>query len=152
MNQVNQSSIHLFRRLIESRESDCDEVLQNLKGLSSILKTLMSVIASDAVLTDILSPLYFSSPPFPSAIVGNKIAANLFLDAESILSNISSLLLVRNSVYCSYFSTCMITQYLHRKRLKEQEYGFVLGSNNALNLTQENNVIKTKSCCRGRKS
>ena len=116
MNQANhQSSIHVFRRLIESRESDCDEVLQNLKGLSSILNNIVSVKASDALLTDILSPLLTSSLPLHSSSVGNKIAARLFLDAESIFSNISSVLFVSNSMLLVLF------QYLYDHSIYSQE-------------------------------
>eukprot|EP01036_Dinobryon_divergens_P027941 gene27941-36807_t len=115
-----QSAIHVFRRLLESRESDCDEVLQSLKGLSSILNSIVSVTASDALLTD-LSPS--NRCGYHSTSVGHKIVAKLYLDAESAFSHMSTLL----------------------KRLKEQEYGFILSSNNALNLAQGNNVMAEAS-------
>ena len=86
-----QSAIHVFRRLLESRESDCDEVLQSLKGLSSILNSIVSVTASDALLTDLLP---FNRCDHHSTSVGHKIVAKLYLDAESTFSHISALLFV----------------------------------------------------------
>ena len=91
-----QSAIHVFRRLLESRESDCDEVLQSLKGLSSILNSIVSVTASDALLTD-LSPS--NRCGYHSTSVGHKIVAKLYLDAESTFSHISTLLFV-GFLYC----------------------------------------------------
>ena len=89
------SAIHVFRRLIESRESDCDEVLQSLKGLSSILNSIASVTASDAVLTDMVSLAVPSNRcSYHSTGVGHKIVARLFLDAEAIFAHISTLLFV----------------------------------------------------------